>query len=171
MRRYTLDITGREFVVDVQELAADRFEVLVGGEAYEVTLSGDENLAETSITPAITNGNGNGNGPSPAVIAPRIVPRVASQAPAESSTAPLPRRAPSGAASKATLTAPMPGMILEVSVKAGDTVVRGQQVAILDAMKMHNMIGATRDGIIAEVFVTAGQSVDHGDSIVAFKMD
>jgi len=167
MRRYTLDISGREFVIDVQELAADRFEVKVGGEAYEVTLSGDENLAETSITPAISNGNG----ASPVVIAPRIAPKAASQAPTESVTAPLPRRAPTGAASKATLTAPMPGMILEVNVKVGDTVVRGQQVAILDAMKMHNMIGATRAGVIAEVFVTAGQSVDHGDSIVAFKMD
>jgi biotin carboxyl carrier protein len=62
----------------------------------------------------------------------------------------------------------MPGTILEVNVKAGDTVQRGQQIAVLDAMKMHNLIGAPRAGTIAEVCVTAGQAVGHGDVIVRF---
>jgi biotin carboxyl carrier protein len=65
----------------------------------------------------------------------------------------------------------MPGVILEVSVKVGDTVERGQQLAILDAMKMHNVIGAPRAGTIAEIFVDAGQNVDHGAAIVKFKED
>ena len=65
----------------------------------------------------------------------------------------------------------MPGVVLEVSVKAGDTVTRGQQIAILDAMKMHNLIGAPRNGTIAEVCVDAGQTVGHGDVIVTFKED
>ena len=65
----------------------------------------------------------------------------------------------------------MPGTILEVNVKAGDTVTRGQQVAILDAMKMHNVIGAPRAGTVAEVYVTAGQAVNHGDAIIKFKED
>ena len=65
----------------------------------------------------------------------------------------------------------MPGVILEINVKPGDTVTRGQQVAILDAMKMHNVIGAPRAGTIGEVFVTAGQTVDHGDPIIKFKED
>ncbi|SDI07064.1 acetyl-CoA carboxylase biotin carboxyl carrier protein subunit, partial [Propionivibrio dicarboxylicus] len=72
---------------------------------------------------------------------------------------------------KGALKAPMPGVILEVNVKAGDKVTRGQQVAILDAMKMHNVIGAPRDGVIGEVCVAAGQSVGHGDVIVTFKED
>ena len=46
MRRYTLNISDREFVIDVQEVSADEFEVVVGGETYAVTLSGDENLNE-----------------------------------------------------------------------------------------------------------------------------
>ena len=65
----------------------------------------------------------------------------------------------------------MPGVILEVSVKAGDKVKRGQQVAILDAMKMQNVIGAPRDATVSEVCVAAGQSVGHGDVIVTFKED
>jgi biotin carboxyl carrier protein len=62
----------------------------------------------------------------------------------------------------------MPGVILEVHVKAGDTVQRGQQIAVLDAMKMHNIIGAPRAGTIVEVCVVAGQSVGHGEPIVRF---
>jgi biotin carboxyl carrier protein len=63
----------------------------------------------------------------------------------------------------------MPGVVLEVNVKPGDTVTRGQQVAILDAMKMHNVIGASRDGVVAEVFVAAGQSVDHGTPLLKYQ--
>ena len=56
MRRYTLNISDKEFVLDVQELAADRFEVIVGGETYEVSLANDESLAEAVITPAFDPG-------------------------------------------------------------------------------------------------------------------
>jgi biotin carboxyl carrier protein len=62
----------------------------------------------------------------------------------------------------------MPGVILEVHVKAGDTVQRGQQIAVLDAMKMHNVIGSPRAGTIVEVCVAAGQSIGHGEPIVRF---
>ena len=53
MRRYTLHIRGREYVIDVQELTADSFEVVVGNEAYAVTLTGDEDVAEAAITPEL----------------------------------------------------------------------------------------------------------------------
>ncbi len=52
MRRYRLEIRGREFIVDVDDLAANRFAVSVGEESYEVELSGDEDLPEATITPA-----------------------------------------------------------------------------------------------------------------------
>ena len=65
----------------------------------------------------------------------------------------------------------MPGVIIEVNVKPGDVVKRGEQIAILDAMKMHNVIGAPRDGTIAEVCVEAGQNIGHGEVIVTFKED
>ena len=166
MRRYTLDISDREFVIDVQELAADSFEVFVGEESYQVTLSSDENLAEAVITPGLQPAGGSPR----AVSAASAVARVRKEPSAAPAAAAAPRK-PSGPAGKGALTAPMPGVILEVSVKAGDTVARGQQIAILDAMKMHNVIGAPRAGTIAEVFVVAGQNVDHGDAIAKFKED
>ncbi len=168
MRRYTLDISDREFTIDVQELAADRFEVFVGGESYEVTLSGDENLTEATITPGLLPASGAATRSSTA----SAVARVRKEPSATPAAAAAPRKPAGGAGGgKGALTAPMPGVILEVNVKVGDQVERGQQVAILDAMKMHNMIGATRAGTVAEVFVTAGQNVDHGDPIIKFKED
>ena len=166
MRRYTLDISDREFVIDVQELSADQFEVVVGDESYQVTLSSDENLAEAVITPGL---QANADG-TPRVSAASKVAKVRKEPSAPAAAAPAARK-PAGPAGKGALTAPMPGVILEVNVKAGDTVERGQQLAILDAMKMHNVIGAPRAGTIAEVFVEAGQNVDHGAAIVKFKED
>ncbi len=153
MRRYTLNIGNKEFVVDVQETDYDQFEVLVGGGSYIVNLSEDlvnGQAPQAAATPA----------PRPAV--------AASSAP---TSAPAPRPQPGGAAGKGALKAPMPGVIIEVNVKPGDVVKRGEQIAILDAMKMHNVIGAPRDGTIAEVCVEAGQNIGHGEVIVTSKED
>jgi glutaconyl-CoA/methylmalonyl-CoA decarboxylase subunit gamma len=165
MRRYILDISDREFVIDVQETAADRFTVKVGDESYEVTLSGDENLGDVTITPGFQAGAG----AAPRVIAVNTAPRVTQMPAPAAAAAPAPRKPAGGG--KGTLSAPMPGVIIEVSIKAGDRVERGQQVAVLDAMKMHNVIGAPRAGTVAEVFVAEGQSVDHGDAIFKYMED
>lgn len=167
MRRYTLDISDRKFVIDVQELAADRFEVFVGDESYEVTLSGDENLAEASITPGLQPRSA----AAPRASTASTVARVRKEPSSTPAASPAPRKPAGGAGGKGALTAPMPGVILEVGVQAGDQIERGQQVAILDAMKMHNVIGAPRAGTVDEVCVVAGQTVDHGDAIIKFKED
>ena len=162
MRRYTLQIGDREFVVDVQETAVDSFDVVVAGETYAVTLAGDEDVPDAAAGPA---GTAAGAGaPAPAV-------RVARKSPVPAAAvAPL-LRAATGAAGSASLNAPMPGVIVDVAVKAGDTVARGQLVAVLDAMKMHNNIKSPRAGTIAEVCVTPGHAVGHGDAIVRFRED
>lgn len=157
MRRYTLNIRGREFVVDVQEQSADRFEVTVGDERYEVALSGDEDLPEATITPGLAPGR------NTAAAGPALAPT----APAATRLAPAaPPHARGGG--DGTLGAPMPGVILEVGVAAGDRVERGQAIAVLEAMKMKNTIRSPRAGTIAEVCVAVGQAVGHGDPIVRF---
>jgi glutaconyl-CoA/methylmalonyl-CoA decarboxylase subunit gamma len=167
MRRYRLGVGDREFVVDVQELAADRFDVVVGEQRYEVTLTGDEELATPIITPSLPAlGSDAGSGSTPSAVA-----AAAGRRRTEPATARAPAAQPASArrgGGAAALGAPMPGVILEIHVKAGDTVQRGQQIAVLDAMKMHNIIGAPRAGTIVEVCVVAGQSVGHGEPIVRF---
>jgi len=68
-----------------------------------------------------------------------------------------------------TITAPMPGDILEVKVKPGDAVHPGDIICVLEAMKMRNMIRTPRDGLIASVEVVTGQAVEYGAVLVTFE--
>ena len=63
--------------------------------------------------------------------------------------------------------APMPGDIVRVHVKNGQTVQPGDPLCVLDAMKMKNTIHAPQAGIIQEILVQEGQAVDHG--VVLFR--
>ena len=67
------------------------------------------------------------------------------------------------------ITAPMPGDILEVRVKAGDIVSEGEVICVLEAMKMKNMIHTSHGGKIASVEVSIGQAVDYGTVLVTFE--
>lgn len=60
------------------------------------------------------------------------------------------------------VTAPLPGKILSVAVKAGDIVHKGDELCVIEAMKMGNSIKAQRDGSVQEVLVSAGDSVGFG---------
>jgi len=63
--------------------------------------------------------------------------------------------------------APMPGLVKAVFVSAGDAVVKGARLAILEAMKMEHTLTAGRDGVVAEVLATAGQQVEAGAALIA----
>ncbi len=99
-----------------------------------------------------------------AIIAAPVVaaaPRPAAPRPAAApaaAAAPKPAAAPAAGGAGA-ITAPMPGLIIEVPVNVGDKVKSGQVVVILEAMKMQNPLNAPMDGEVKGVFVKAGDSV------------
>jgi biotin carboxyl carrier protein len=161
MRRYTLEVGGKPFVIDVQEVAADRFTVLVEGQEYEVRLSSDEDVAEAQITPEIVQGRG-AHIPVAEPVKRSPTPHTS---PAAAMPPPLSRGATNGQVVGA-LTAPMPGKILSVEVGHGDRVSRGQTLVILEAMKMKNAIKSPYDGVVLEIKVRADQTVAHGDLLV-----
>ncbi|WP_286233764.1 biotin/lipoyl-containing protein, partial [Romboutsia ilealis] len=68
--------------------------------------------------------------------------------------------------SSENITAPMPGTITNILVKDGDSVKKGQVLAILEAMKMENEIVAPRDGAITVISVDKGQNVNPGDTLL-----
>ena len=70
------------------------------------------------------------------------------------------------AASKGGVKSPLPGVILDIKVKEGDEVKKGQTIIILEAMKMENSINADRDGKIASIKVSKGESVLEGTDLV-----
>lgn len=67
------------------------------------------------------------------------------------------------------LVCPMPGMIVEVLVKKGDRVFRGQNLMILESMKMESGVASPMDGVVDEVLTEAGQAVEPGEILVRFK--
>ena len=75
---------------------------------------------------------------------------------------------PNPALSGNALTAPLPGTIIEVFVKAGERVEAGQVVVIIEAMKMKNSIRSVYSGSVSEVLVSAGQSVAHKQALIKF---
>ncbi len=67
------------------------------------------------------------------------------------------------------LISPMPGLIMEVKVQAGQEVKKGDVLLVLEAMKMENSLKASAQGIVNEVLVEEKQSVEKGQSLISFK--
>ncbi len=65
--------------------------------------------------------------------------------------------------------APMPGLVVQVSVRAGDQVAAGDRVAVVEAMKMENELRATADGRVARVLVEVGAAVEKDQPLVEFE--
>ena len=78
---------------------------------------------------------------------------------------PAPAPAPAGAAK--VVEAPLPGVIIEVSVKEGQAVKAGQKVAVLEAMKMENEIQAECDGTVTAIHVAKGDQVVEGSKLIS----
>ena len=132
----------------------------INGKHYEATIAEIEhNLAEVEL-----------NGKKFTVEVERaeaVVPQIATPKPA-AAAAPVAAApaAPKAAAGANAIVAPLPGSVVSVSVKAGDAVKAGQQLAVIEAMKMENEILAPADGTVKAVHCSAGQAVQQGDALI-----
>ena len=64
------------------------------------------------------------------------------------------------------LLSPMPGLLVSLAVKEGDPVNAGEELAVVEAMKMENTLHAERDGVVAKVNYEIGASLAVGDKIL-----
>jgi biotin carboxyl carrier protein len=133
-----------------------KFNITVNGKSYEVEV--DEITESSSST-------------YQAPAAPASAPK-ASPAP---KAAPIPERAapakktPAIVSGGETVTSPMPGTVLDVKIKEGDTVKKDDVLFILEAMKMQNEIRASKGGTVAQIVVSKGTSVNTGDTLAVLK--
>jgi biotin carboxyl carrier protein len=67
------------------------------------------------------------------------------------------------------LKAPMPGMILKIHRKVGDNIKRGDPLIILEAMKMENEIKSPADGVLKEIFIQKGKSIEKDENILSIE--
>ncbi len=140
MRTYKFKINGNEYNVEINSVEGNIADVTVNGASYKVEM-------DTPVAPA---------------------PAAAPATPATSAPAPAPASAPAAAPAGPgkVITSPLPGVIIEVSVKEGQAVKAGQKVAVIEAMKMENEIQASCDGTVTAVLVNKGDSVLEGAEIV-----
>ena len=110
----------------------------------------------------------NVNGTSYEVEVEEIKDGAAPKAIAPAAPAPAPA-APKVNGAAETISAPMPGTVVGVNVKVGDSFKRGQVLLVLEAMKMENEILAPRDGRVLNINTQKGASVNSGDVLIAFE--
>ena len=147
-----VNVNGRWYSVEVDDLGANPVQTRVDGEVVEVDV-GELPVQSSQDAPA---------GPArPVAAAP--APRAA-QSPAPQAPAPKPTSA--APTSGRVFSSPMPGIIISVSVEVGTTVVTGDDVCILEAMKMQQTLRADWSGVVSAVHVRPGQQVLDGDPIV-----
>lgn len=144
MKTYRFKINGNEYNVDINSVSGNIADVTVNGTSYQVEM---EDAPSAPAAPA-----------APSVSAAPVQAAVPVQA------APTPKPAASGAGKP--VTSPLPGVIIAVKVNVGDAVKAGQELAVLEAMKMENSIEATHDGTVTAVHVAKGDSVLEGAAIV-----
>ena len=116
-----------------------RYNITVNGTAYDVTVEETEAGAAPS--------------PAAAPAAPKAKPAA------------KPAAAAAGSQGSIKIEAPMPGSIIDVKVKVGDKVSTGDDIVIVEALKMENSIPAPQDGVIASINVSKGDSVSTGTVI------
>lgn len=143
MKQYRFKINGNQYNVDINSVEGNIASVSVNGTSYQVELE-DAPAAPVQAVPVQTS-----------VITPAAAPAQA---------APAPKPAASGAGKP--VTSPLPGVIITVKVNVGDSVKAGQEVAVLEAMKMENSIEAVQDGTVTAIHVAKGDSILEGAAIV-----
>lgn len=154
MGKYNFRINGHDYQVDVNSVEGGIADVTVNGTDYKVELADAVPApAQQAVRPApqtVSTG------------APAVTPQATAPAPQAAQTAPA--SAPQGKGE--VVTAPLPGVILDIKVKVGDAVKAGQTVAVLEAMKMENEIESTASGTVTAVNAGKGDSVLEGAAII-----
>lgn len=145
MKDFKISIHGNEYTVSVNQTSDSSASVTVNGTDYDVNVEGLKSKPKNRAAVARTV---------------RAAAPVAEAAPAAAPRA----AAPAGAGT--AVKSPLPGTILDVAVRQGDTVKAGQRLLLLEAMKMENNIDAECDGTVLSVNVRQGDSVLEGDVLV-----
>lgn len=146
MKEYKYKINGNVYKVGIGDIDDNLVQVEVNGVPYKVELDQTKSAKAAAV-----------QAPRPSA-----APRTAS---GEKVIAKPAAAAGAGTAVKA----PLPGTVISVAVKVGDTVKAADTVVLLEAMKMENAIHAGRDGRVASIAVNAGDAVLEGATLITIE--
>lgn len=140
MKAYKFTIHGTQYEVEINSVEDQTIQLNLNGTSYEVTVDKEIKQSKT-----------------PKLIRPVAIPSTESDA-SVAKTSP--------AAASSEIKSPLPGTVLDVLIKEGDTIKVGQRAFVLEAMKMENNIDSDKAGIVKQIKVHKGDSVMEGDVLV-----
>ena len=143
MKNFNFTINGNAYDAEIIGIEDNTAQVSVNGVTYTVEIDRKMQAIKT-----------------PKLVRTMAVPSTDSH-PSVSKTA-----NPSGPKGTGNIKSPLPGVILEIYVREGDTVKIGQKLLMLEAMKMENNINADKEGRVASLKVSKGDNVMEGDILI-----
>jgi biotin carboxyl carrier protein len=147
MGKYIFRIGGKDYEVDVVKIENDIAKVIIDGKEVDVTIKQFGKKQDAPVRRAAVKK------------VERIVERTAPSI-AQTPTA------PASAGNNSQVRAPIPGVVLKVLVKEGDNVKAGQDIIVMEAMKMENQIQASASGVVAKVNVRVDDAVKQDDVLI-----
>jgi biotin carboxyl carrier protein len=160
-----ITVNGKPHFVQVKEVSGNSITVTVDGVTRVIQMAPADAPSPAPPSPAPAR--------APAAAPAPVAQPAPAPAPMQPETPPAPPPAPAAppvqsapVSAAEAITAPLPGKILTVAVKPGDVVSRGDELCVIEAMKMGNSIRAQRDGTVAEVLVAPGQTVSFGVTLL-----
>ena len=145
MPTYRLRVGDQMYSVDVGDVSRSPVEVNVDGQTYFVELE------DSQVSPSQPRTRRGRRPPTRTV--PPAIPRVGGSVPAFDP-------------SDKVLRAPMPGRVIAIRVRPGDRVAAGDEVCVVEAMKMEQSIRAAQDGVVKEIYVQPMDSVGANDALI-----
>lgn len=131
MKKFSFTINGNQYDVEIKDVEDNIAEIEVNGTTYEVEVHRE---VKKSKTPTL----------------------VRSEVPTKRQDSKIKKNL---SKSSNSITAPLPGNIIDIMVSEGDEVKKGQKLLIYEAMKMENEVRSDRDGVVKSIKVAKGDSV------------
>lgn len=147
MKEYNFKINGNDYNVAIDIQNDTEADVIVNGASYSVEML-DSTVKPSAAKPQVAAV------PASHPVQPSAV------------TVTKPAAVATAAAGENPVKSPLPGVILDIKVREGDSVAAGQTLVILEAMKMENNIDSDRAGVVKSVVVRRGDSVMEGDVLI-----
>lgn len=138
MKKYKFTISGDEYDVHIEDIEENIAQIEVNGTRYEVEIKGEVKASKT----------------------PKLVRKPVVQQPGEGQ---IKKQQSSGGTA---IKAPLPGTILKINVAVGDEVKEGQNLLVMEAMKMENQVLAEKNGQISAIKVKEGDAVLQDDVLI-----
>jgi biotin carboxyl carrier protein len=168
---YKISVNDQKFEIEIRDIKEGIAQVNVNGHPFDVLIENYEGIATGSPSldpaplrvtePVIPTTPTPSPSPKPAPTPPRVTSAATGRV-----EAPAASPAPKKVQAVGEIVAPIPGRIMEVKVKVGDMVSKGQTVATMEAMKMENNIASTTDGFVQEIRVQKDSEVATGEVIM-----